>query len=822
MQYLFDTHRAGARVAAARAHRTLASPWLVGVMVAIAVATVALIGLVVMAPSPLLLGLALLGGSIWAGLLLVFVFASTYFPTVHSARRAAAKVINVAANADFSLLRLLDRPAQHPVAQTLPHAIGALFASRSGQVMLRRLDLRAAQVLSALQPVGEGAYTWEAWAHDMWQLARTFEQRLVLPEHAMAALLLRPELKSFLRGNDLQESDISFVAWWLTSHRLSKRAAARWWDPTLLLGFTGVGLSWTSGFTPRLDRLSRFPGGEIWDQIMVGREAQVDQLITTLARQRQSNVLLVGKAGTGRLGVVMEMARRVRLGKAHPALRGQRVMYLHIGDVVAQGRSAAQQLAVVSAVLSEMERAGNIIAVVDGLGSILGSDDGQLNLSDVLLPFFASLRVRVVALISSDEYHLRLKDNDELGHYFEVVQMTPLSVKQTLAILALAASDIEREGHLYLPYKTLRATVEDTDGVLPSTPYPERAFDVLEEAIVIAQQQQLSELTPDHIHGIVSRKTGIPIGTITANEQSNLLNLEERLHERVVNQMPAVASVARAMIRARTGVRNMGRPIATFLFLGPTGVGKTETAKTLAETYFGGEGYMIRLDMSEFQTPDGVAQLIGSAARPVGRLTAAIADRPFTVVLLDEFEKAHISVQQLFLQVFDEGHVTDARGQQISFKHAIIIATSNAGASFIRDAVKAGPLPAHFNDQLRDYILRQDIFKPELINRFDGVITFTPLTPEHIREVARRMLVKLNKRLDAQHGITVAVSDGLLDFLVGIGYHPEFGARPMARAIQDTVEYAVAQQILRGQLTAGQEVVLSAAQLEHVYRATAS
>lgn len=815
MHYLFDTSRATQRLAAFEAHRVLASPWLVGAMVLTVTITAVLAGLAVLWPSPAVWGSALICASVLAGLLLMFTFATTYFPFVTLPYGRRTTTINVAEYSDFSLLAILHQYARHPSPPNFGHATRALVADRVGQAMLRRLGLPAEKLLAALEPV-LARYTWDEWAHDMWLLTRSFGQRTILPEHALAVLLVRPELKSFLRSDDLQEHDITFVAWWLTARRFASRAAARWWDPQRLLGFTGVGLGWTAGFTPRLDRLSRLPGGEIWDHITVGREEQIDQLIMTLARQRQSNVLLVGQAGTGRLGVAIEMARRVQANAAHPALLGQRVMYFHIGEVIAQGQTNAQQLAAVASVLSEMERAGNIIAVVDGLSSILGGTGGQLNLSDVLLPFFGSLHVRVVVLISSDEYHLRLKDNDELGHYFEVVQMTPLSGEQTLAILALAAAGIEAKHAIYLPYKTLRAIVEDTDGILPATPYPERAFDVLEEAMAIAQQQQLTALTPDNIHGIVARKAGIPVGQITAAEQSNLLNLEEQLHERVVNQVPAITAVARAMIRARTGVRNMQRPIATFLFLGPTGVGKTETAKTLAATYFGGEEYMIRLDMSEFQTPASVPQLIGSAAQPVGRLTAAIADRPFTVVLLDEFEKAHVSVQQLFLQVFDEGRLTDARGQVISFKHAIIIATSNAGAQYIRDVITRGALPAKFNDQLRDHILRHNIFKPELINRFDGVITFTPLSPGHIREVARRMLGQLNKRLDAQHGVTVVISDELLEFLVTVGYHPEFGARPMSRAIADTVEYTMAQKILKGESTAGQEITLSIPHLEQL------
>ncbi len=764
----------------------------------------------------MVLGSAVVLSNVAAGAALVFVFGATYFPYISFLPAHRREVVNVADYSDFTLLELLGRSARGMRATELPNALATVLASQPAVALYERLAVSMADVMQVIEHQLLPELTWESVAQAAWELKEELTHTHVLPEHLVAALLLMPALKNWRRGHDLQEHDVRFVAWWCTARRLAAREGARWWDPAHLLDFTGIGLSWTAGFTPLVDRLVHFPAGEVWDQITVGREEQVEQLLTTLARQRQSNVLLVGQPGSGRLGVVQEMARRIMRGTAHPALLGQRAVYLHMSEILARGETPAQQLTVLSAVLAEMERAGNVIAVIDGLGSILGDKDGRVNLSDALLPFFASLKVRVVALLSTEEYHLRVQQNEEISHYFEVVVMPLLSTRQTLAILALATPSIEREHEVYLSYQTLRAIVEDTDGVLPGVPYPERAFDVLEEALVIAAQQHVKKILPTLVHGVVSRKVGMPIGRISASEKQTLVHLEELLHEKVVNQTVAVTAVARAVVRARTGVRTKERPIATFLFLGPTGVGKTETAKALAAAYFGGSEYMIRLDMSEFQTAAGVAQLIGSRQQPVGRLTAAIADRPFTIVLLDEFEKAHRTVQQLFLQVFDEGHLTDARGQEVSFKHAIIIATSNAGAEMIRQAVQSGPLPDDFAEELRDFVLGQDIFRPELLNRFDGVITFTPLTREHIQEIARRMLVSLNKRLDSEHGVTVAVTPELLAFLLERGYHPEFGARPMARAIQDTVEYVVAEKILKGLLTPGQEVVLHAQELQQV------
>jgi ATP-dependent Clp protease ATP-binding subunit ClpC len=378
----------------------------------------------------------------------------------------------------------------------------------------------------------------------------------------------------------------------------------------------------------------------------------------------------------------------------------------------------------------------------------------------------------------------------------------------------MAAPVIERRTKVYLPYQALRSLTDSTAGIIQHIPLPEKAFDVLEEVIVLAQSSRQYAITPSMVDDLITRKVGVPVGKIQTEEKDRLLNLEEIMHRRLVNQNRAVTALTRAMIRARAGVRSKSRPIGTFLFLGPTGVGKTEASKTLAQVYFGSDDYMVRLDMSEFQTPESMEVLVGGSRNPVGRLTSIIQDKPFTVLLLDEFEKAHKSVQQMFLQVLDEGRLTDARGQTSSFQHAIIIATSNAGAEFIRQNINKKDLPEDFDQQLREHILSKGLFSPELLNRFDGVITFTPLSQEHIRQVATLMLSKLNSRIDMEHGVTVAVTKEILDFLVANGYDPEFGARPMARLIQDTIEYAVAKMAISGQFQPGQQITLPPSQLQ--------
>ncbi|MBI3255924.1 MAG: ATP-dependent Clp protease ATP-binding subunit [Candidatus Andersenbacteria bacterium] len=760
-------------------------------------------------------GIGLIAGSAAVTLLLAFIYAVSFFPYRHQGKSPqqllqslSSQTINSVEASDMSLLMLLGQ-------ETEPHLIlQRLLENRLVMSFCHRLGLEIPALSAAITQSVLPNLTLSQIAYHAANIAvHTGASTIGIP-HAFGVFLLHANMQPYVRSQGLRQEDIHFAIWWQQALIELSREHRRWWTREKMGSYSGIGLSWAAGFTPLLDRFSYFPAGNLWDTA-VNRQEEVQQLINTLARDQQSNVVLVGHPGVGRLGVVKEVARRIARQQAHPALRHQRVVYLHIGQLLSLGSSGPAQLQYMSRILDEMERSGNIIAVLDGLGSLLGGmGEGSLNVTDVLQPFFSSQSVRIAVIMSSEEYHTRLKNNDELLHLFEVVQIEPLLPEDTKALLAVTIPTWEKQEHMYVPYQALQAAVKLTAGIMPHIPFPEKAFDVLEEAAVKVRGEGRHAIEATDIEELITRKVGVPVGKVLKQEGERLLNLEDFIHRRVVNQEHGVAAVARAMIRARAGVRNESRPIGTFLFLGPTGVGKTETAKALAEAYFGDEAYLKRFDMSEFQTSDSLSRLIGDVAHPVGRLTSLIADHPFCVLLLDEFEKADLAVQQLFLQVFDEGRLTDAVGREYSFRHSIIISTSNAGAEFIRQHISSGgQVAGEFDNQLREHLLMTGIFRPELLNRFDGVVTFTSLSTDHIRQVARLMLKKLNKRLDASQGVTVAVTDELLDYLVSIGYNPEFGARPMARAIQDSVEYAVAQRALKGSLTPGEEIVLTPAGL---------
>jgi len=334
----------------------------------------------------------------------------------------------------------------------------------------------------------------------------------------------------------------------------------------------------------------------------------------------------------------------------------------------------------------------------------------------------------------------------------------------------------------------------------------ESAKDLLYDAVAFIKSQNRFVVEPADILHVIKTKTGIPTGEIDAVEKNKLQNLETHLHERIVGQDEAIVAISNALRRARSGIGNPSRPIGSFLFLGPTGVGKTETTKALAEIFFGEKVKILRLDMSEYNTSDALNRLIGAYdSETPGTLASMVRESPYGVLLLDEFEKTDRKVLDLFLQILDEGFFTDVLGRKVNLRNLIIVATSNAGSETIFEIVEHGESLENRKEDIVDTIVTQGIMKPELLNRFDGIIVFHPLTDTQLKEVAKVMLGKLTWRLK-EKGMKLIVNESLLNFLVLKGSDPKFGARPIARAIQDIVEKKIADRIIAGNLKAGSEV----------------
>lgn len=390
----------------------------------------------------------------------------------------------------------------------------------------------------------------------------------------------------------------------------------------------------------------------------------------------------------------------------------------------------------------------------------------------------------------------------------ERVPVSEPSKNQTIQILESHVAEIEGRHRVFFTYEALERIVDLSDRYLHNQFLPAKAINLMTEAGSWIAQRESKVISGEDVAALVSRKTNIPLTQVTARESTVLMNLEQIMHERIIGQDEAVKLVVSALRRSRAELRDEKRPISNLLFLGPTGVGKTELAKTVAASYFGREEAMTRLDMSEYQNQDSIARLIGApGSNRGGVLTEAIRANPFTVLLLDEIEKAHPDILNIFLQVMDDGRLTDVLGRTIDFTNVILIATSNAGANFIQDEVlKNTPVEKIKDALLRGGVLR-DIFRPEFLNRFDGIVVFKSLTREEIFQVAGLMLKGVAKRL-ATKGITLTVTREAQEELARNGFDPIFGARPLRRVIQEQVDNALANQLLKGEIGRRDEVVL--------------
>jgi len=464
--------------------------------------------------------------------------------------------------------------------------------------------------------------------------------------------------------------------------------------------------------------------------------------------------------------------------------------------------------------LNQAEKAGNVILVIENIaGFIRAGESIAVDMVALIEPYLGSLNLNIVFTEIPNNYHHEI---ETLGvmQKIETVYIEPPSLLGTERLLEDIVRNYEIRYKTVLTYPGLQAITIDADRYIPTGVMPDKAIDLLVEIMGAAHQAGATHVTEDFVQSYVRQKTGIPVGPIEDTEREMLLGLEDKLHERVVGQEAAIVAISSALRRARAGIQDTDRPMGTFLFLGPTGVGKTETAKALANVFFGSESAMLRIDMSEFSGNDAMERLLGEQDSS-GLISDMMQEHPYAVLLLDEFEKAAQSVHDLFLQILDEGRFTDARGNQVNMRNTIIIATSNAGSQFIIQAVQANKNLTDIKEEIISEIINEGIYRPELINRFDGVILFEPLGHEEQKTVAGYLMKELQERM-GQKGYKLVFDDDLTRLVAEVGYNPEFGARPMRRVIQDQIEEAVARKIITGSLKKGGTINLSAADISSI------
>jgi ATP-dependent Clp protease ATP-binding subunit ClpC len=544
-------------------------------------------------------------------------------------------------------------------------------------------------------------------------------------------------------------------------------------------------------------------------EICVARETEITAVFQSWLAGRRG-VVLSGPAGVGKRAISSGIAELMVKEEVPQVFKDKRLVELDIPRLLS-GATPAQAQERLMVVLDEVARAGNIVLYMENIEKLIGISAGgeeSLELADVLVSAIETGGFFCLATTTEENYQNYVHGRP-LGNALERVVVDEPAGNHAIRIIESRAAYLESKFKVYFSYQAIKRAVEQTDKYIHDKYLPEKAFDILEGvAVAVASERgKGSVISAEDVSAAISAKTGVPLTRVNEDEGQKLIHLEELMHERMIGQTEAVKAVSDSLRRARLRMRAERRPIASFLFLGPTGVGKTELAKTVAGVYFGGEEYMIRLDMSEYQHPDSVANLIGASGQ-TGHLTESVRKMPFSLVLLDEVEKAHPDILNLFLQVIDDGRLTDGQGKTVDFTNCIIIATSNAGALFVQREIAAETDMDTIRRRLIDEHL-VNVMRPELINRFDGVIVFRPLTLADVAKITRLLLSETAKMLE-EKGVNLMVDNSGIIKLAAAGYDPKYGARPLRRLIQDKVDNAIANLFLSGELTRRDTVIIDA------------
>ncbi len=625
---------------------------------------------------------------------------------------------------------------------------------------------------------------------------------------------------------------------------------------------------------------------------IIGRDKEIERIIRILSRRTKNNPALIGEAGVGKTAIAEGLAQKIVAGEVPEILKDKRVVSLDLAGMVAGTRYRGEFEERLKRVMDELrERSGEIIVFIDELHTIAGAGaaEGAIDASNMLKPALSRGELQVIGATTLDEYRKHIEKDPALERRFQPIMVGEPTVEETIEILKGLRDRYEAHHRVKISDEAIMAAAELSDMYITDRFLPDKAIDLIDEAGAkvrlqstvppidvkgieekldaiqrekeaavkaedyekamklrekeheLKQELEAAErdwarargmansvVTTEDIAEIVSSWTGVPAKKLVEEEKTRLLKMEESLHKRVVGQEEAIEAISEAIRRARAGLKDPKRPIGSFIFLGPTGVGKTELARALAEHLFGEEEAMIRIDMSEYMEKHTVSRLIGAPPGYVGyeeagQLTEPVRRRPYSVVLFDEIEKAHPDVLNILLQIMDDGRITDAKGRAVNFKNTVIIMTSNIGGQFIKRARGLGFKPAGEEEKtfeaVKDQVLRalEKSFRPEFLNRVDEIIVFRPLTSEQIRKIVNILMMRVERELKGQQ-ITLELTDVAKDVLAKEGFDPLLGARPLRRTIQRRIENPLASKLLRGEYSEGDVVVADAENGKIVFR----
>ncbi|MDD5084099.1 MAG: AAA family ATPase [Candidatus Moranbacteria bacterium] len=621
--------------------------------------------------------------------------------------------------------------------------------------------------------------------------------------------------QKILAQKKLSADDFSQLLSWEVARQIEIHKKPFWTKDTL--NHTApIGQFWNFAYTPHLDAYCIDISSSHLDAsqtIFIGNKDAYHAALVALMRPNQNSILLVGDAGIGKMSFIYNLARNIReqVFLQTPLARKRMLLFNPAEAITYASNHSISVEGFLRTLFLEAAHAGNVILIIQDMAHHTSVRDGgeAVNITSVLSEFLSIPTFQVIATASANDYHDYIARNQILMKSFEKIEFQEMPKTDAVHLLLEKLESIE-DRRIIFSFRALQTIVNLSSQYNASMPLPERAMDLIEKILLTRTKAQADTvITAGDIEAFVSKATGIPLGNPDDTEREKLLDFESILHKRIIGQKEAVTSIAETVRKVRAGITESNRPLASFLFLGPTGVGKTETAKAFAESYFGNETKMIRFDMSEFQGETALKRFVGSRSEHIAsRIASAVKDTPHSILLLDEIEKAEPKVLDIFLQILDEGFFTDDFGDKINFRNTIIIATSNAGAAILAKMIEDGTDYATMRKKIINHITEENVFRMEFLNRFNGIILFHPLDAEELRSVTTLMLDTIATSVRVKKNIAIRFETGCIQAIIDNGYEPIFGARSIRRYIETHIENIIATKIIAKETAEGETILI--------------